>query len=122
VRVQRITKEQLKERFDRGDVPTLLDVRLKYPYEHSTVRLPGALRAAPNAVGSLSIPRDKEIVVYDSDPGEIVSARVAHSLLRKGYQVSVLKGGLPDWVTANYPTETKEAPRAAPPEPKSPKG
>jgi len=122
VRVQRITKEQLKERFDLGDVPTLLDVRLKYPYEHSTVTLPGALRAAPNVVGSLSIPRDKEIVVYDSDPGEIVSARVAQGLLRKGYQVSVLKGGLPDWVTANYPTETKVAPRAAPPEPKFPKG
>ena len=122
VRVQRIAREQLKERLDRGDVPTLLDVRLKYPYEHSTLKLPGALRAAPDTVGSASIPRDKEIVVYDSDPGEIVAARFAQDLLRQGYQVSVLKGGLPDWVTANYPTETKEAVRTAPPEQKSLKG
>ena len=120
MRVQRITKEQLKERFDRGDLPTLLDVRLKYLYEHSTLRLPGALRGAPGALASLSVPRERDLVIYDSDPGEIVSARVARDLLRQGYRVSVLKGGLPDWVAANYPTEAKEAVRATPPEPKSP--
>ncbi len=121
VRVQRITKEQLKERFDRGDVPVLLDARLKYPYEHSTVKLPGALRAAPGTVASIILPRDREIVVYDSDAGEIASARVAQELLAKGYQVSVLKGGLPDWVAANYPTEPKE-PHVKPVEPTPPKG
>ena len=120
--VQRISKEQLKERLDRGDVPTLLDVRLKYAFEHSTVKLPGALRVPPNAVGSASIPRNKEVVAYDSDPGELVSTRVAGELIRKGYQVSVLKGGVAEWLAANYPIETKEAPRSAPPEPGSLKG
>ncbi len=115
VRVQRITKEQLKERFDRGDLPTLLDVRLKYPYEHSTLRLPGALRgAAGRAVIAQRAAGHGTWCVYDSDPGEIVSARVARDLFRQGYQVSVLKGGLPDWVAANYPTEPKGSSRAVP--------
>ncbi len=114
MRVQRITKEQLKERLDRGDVPTILDVRLKYPYEHSALRLPGAIRVPPDAVGSVDILRDKDVVVYDSDPGEIVSARIAGDLLRKGYRVSVLKGGLPDWLAANLPAEPKGSSRAEP--------
>ena len=36
--------------------------------------------------------------------------------------VVVLKGGVPEWLAANYPIETKEAPRSAPPEPGSLKG
>ena len=97
----------------------ILDVRLKYAYEHSTVKLPGAIRVPPYAVESVAIPPDKEIVAYDSDPGELVSTRVAGDLLRKGYRVSVLKGGVPEWMAANFPIETKDAPRSAPPEPGS---
>jgi rhodanese-related sulfurtransferase len=119
VPVERISKEQLKERLDRGDAPTLLDVRLKYAYEHSTVKLPGAIRVPPYAIESVNIPRDKPLVAYDSDPGELVSTRVAGDLIRKGYQVTVLKGGVPEWMAANYPIETKEAPRSVPPTPGS---
>lgn len=117
--VARITKEQLKERLDHGDIPTILDVRLKYAYEHSTVKLPGAVRVHPNAVNSANIPKDKDIVAYDSDPGELVSTKVAADLIRKGYRVTVLKGGVAEWLAANLPIETKEAPRSAPPEPGS---
>jgi rhodanese-related sulfurtransferase len=119
VPIERITKEQLKERLDRGDKPTILDVRLKYAYEHSTIKLPGAIRVPPYAVESVSIPSGTDIVAYDSDPGELVSTRVAGDLLRKGYKVTVLKGGVPEWMAANFPIETKEAPRATPPEPGS---
>ena len=61
--VERITKEQLKERLDRGQAPTILDVRLKYAYEHSTVKLPGAIRVPPYALDSVSIPTTGEIVI-----------------------------------------------------------
>jgi rhodanese-related sulfurtransferase len=122
VPIERITKEQLKERLDRGDKPILLDVRLKYPYEHSTVKLPGAIRVPPYAMESVSIPTGGDVVAYDSDPNELVSTHVASQLLRKGYKVKVLKGGVPEWLAANYPIETKEAPRSAPPEPGSLKG
>lgn len=117
--VERISKEQLKERLDRGDKPTILDVRLKYAYEHSTVKLPGAIRVPPYAIDSVAIPAGGDIVAYDSDPNELVSTRVAAELLRKGMTVRVLKGGVPEWLAANFPIETKEAPRSAPPEPGS---
>ena len=121
--IERITKEQLKERLDRGEKPTILDVRLKYAYEHSTVKLPGAIRMAPPfVIDSVSIPAGSDVVVYDSDPNELVSTRVAVALLGKGYKVTVLKGGVPEWLGANFPIETKEAPRSAPPEPGSLKG
>lgn len=120
--VERISKEQLKEQLDRGENPTILDVRLKYAYEHSTVKLPGAIRVPPYAIESVSIPSGNELVAYDSDPNELVSTRVAGELQRKGFKVRVLKGGVPEWLAANFPIETKEAPRSSPPEPGSLKG
>jgi rhodanese-related sulfurtransferase len=120
VSVPRISKEDLKQRLDSGARPILLDARLKYPYEHSTVRLPGAIRYTAGATASL--PRDREIVVYDSDPNELASSPVAAALIRQGYRAVALKGGIADWLAASLPTETKEAPRQAPPEPGALKG
>jgi len=122
VAVERITKEQLKERLDRGEKPTILDVRLKYAYEHSTVKLPGAVRISPYQVSTAGLSSSTDIVAYDSDPNELTSTHVASELKRLGFQVTVLKGGVPEWLAANFPIETKEAPRSAPPEPGSLKG
>ena len=48
--VPRITKEDLKARLegDPATLPVILDARLKYPYEHSTLTLPGAVRVNPD--------------------------------------------------------------------------
>ena len=119
----RITKEEVKQQLDGGSssAPVLVDARLKYPYEHSTVRLPGAIRYIGE--GPLpSIPRDKSIVVYDSDPNELASSRVAADLIRQGYRAAALKGGIVEWLEAKLPTEVKEAPKQAPPEPGALKG
>ena len=64
-----------------------------------------------------SIPRDRDVVVYDSDPNELASSHVAAILIRQGYRATALKGGIVDWMAANLPTEIKEAPKQAPPEP-----
>ena len=111
--VPRITKEELKQRLDGPAelAPVLVDVRLKYPYEHSTVTLPGALRMAPAALDVARLPRDREIVFYDSDPEELVSERVAADVIRLGYRASALKGGIGEWVTAKLPTDSKPAPQ-----------
>jgi rhodanese-related sulfurtransferase len=121
VPVPRISKEDLKQRLDGGIAPVIVDARLKYPYEHSTVKLPGAVRYGPEGPAA-PLPRDREIVVYDSDPNELASSHVAAELIRQGYRAVALKGGIVDWVTANLPTETKEAPKQAPPEPGALKG
>lgn len=99
----------------------MVDARLKYPYEHSTVKLPGSIRLVRGAA-SPAFPRDREVVVYDSDPNEVASSEVAAQLIREGYKAAALKGGIVDWLAANLPTETKEAPKQATPEPGALKG
>jgi rhodanese-related sulfurtransferase len=114
VPVPRISKEDLKQRLESSTPPVVVDARLKYPYEHSTVKLPGAVRFVPDGPAP-SLPRDREIVVYDSDPNELASSHVAATLLRQGYRAAALKGGIVEWLAANLPTEAKEAPKQAPP-------
>ena len=119
VAVPRISKEELKAQLEGGTSPVIIDARLKYPYEHSTMRLPGAIRYAGDHA---ALPRDREIVVYDSDPNEIASTHIVAELIRLGYRAAALKGGISDWVTASLPTETKAAPKQAAPEPGALKG
>jgi len=119
VPVPRISKEDLKQQLDSSAPPLIVDARLKYPYEHSTVKLPGAIRYTS---GAGELPRDRDVVVYDSDPNELASSRVAAELIRLGYRAAALQGGINDWLAANLPTETKSAPVMAPPEPGSLKG
>jgi rhodanese-related sulfurtransferase len=113
--VPRITREELKTRLDAGDPPVIVDARLKYPYEHSTVALPGAIRLAPESLDLPAIPAGREVVVYDSDPDEIVSAPVAARLIDKGVKAFALEGGIAEWTAANLPTDTKGDPRPAAP-------
>lgn len=115
--VPRIAKEDLHAKLD-GDAataPVILDARLKYPYEHSTVKLPGAVRIEPPDFDLSTVPRDREVIVYDSDPQELVSTRVTARLIREGYQASALSGGIEEWMVAKLPTETKDAPKQKPP-------
>jgi rhodanese-related sulfurtransferase len=115
--VPRISKEDLKQRLDgpAETVPVLIDVRLKYPYEHSTVTLPGSIRMPPGALDTTRLPRDRDIVLYDSDPEELVSERVAAELIRAGYRAIALQGGIGEWVAAKLPTDSKPAPQPAVP-------
>lgn len=115
--IPRITKEALQAHLegDAATAPVVVDVRLKYPYEHSTVQLPGAVRLSPPEFDASSLTRDRDVVAYDSDPEEIVSARVAAALIRDGYRASVLKGGIAEWMAAKLPTDAKDAPKQKPP-------
>ncbi len=117
--VPRISKEELKQRLDIADAsaPVLLDVRLKYPYEHSTVKLPGAVRMTSESLDVAKLPGNRDIVAYDSDPDEVTSTHVAAGLIRKGYRAFALKGGIAEWLAANFPVETKESARPTPPAP-----
>ena len=115
--VSRITKEDLKQRLDGSEAgrPALADVRRKYAWDHSTLKLPGAVRLDPKAPSTADLAKDRDLVVYDSDPDDITGVNVAADLAAAGFRVHVLKGGLPEWVAANLPTEVKDAVRAVPP-------
>ncbi len=121
--VPRISKEELKQRLEGGQDVNLrvLDVRLKYPYEHSSVKLPGARRMAADALDLSQLAPNTDIVTYDSDPDEVTSAHVAGELIRRGYKAAALKGGIAEWMAANFPVEAKESPRPAPPAAGAPK-
>src|SRR5262249_33863317 len=58
VPVPRISREELKQRLDSGAPIVVVDARLKYPYEHSTVKLPGAVRVVADAPLP-ALPRDR---------------------------------------------------------------
>lgn len=119
--VPRIAKEDLRKRLEAEENarPVLIDVRLKYPYEHSTVRIPGSVRVSPKQPDYSQVPKGREVVAYDSDPNELVSSRIAGDLIRLGYQAAALKGGINEWISANFPTESKEGVRQAAPAPGS---
>ena len=107
--------EDLKRRLDDPiDVrPVLLDVRLKYPFEHSTITLPGAIRMAPGSIDLSALPRDRDIVLYDSDPDELVAERAASQLIQAGLRAFALAGGIAAWAAARLPTDAKRAPQLA---------
>lgn len=114
--VPRIASAELKRRMDDAvTAPIVVDVRLKYPYEHSTITLPGALRTGPGSVDRSRLAADREVVLYDSDPAEIVAEQAAAALIAAGYRVSVLEGGIAQWAASRFPTRTKPAPQLAVP-------
>jgi rhodanese-related sulfurtransferase len=116
--VPRISREELKARLDSPDSsshPLIIDVRLKYPYEHSTVTLPGAQRILPDAIPSATLPNDREIVLFDSDPDDMVAVEAGAALVRRGLRAMVLKGGINEWMTAKLPVDSKSAPQPAAP-------
>jgi hypothetical protein len=90
--VARITTEDLKRRRDSAasDCPLLLNVRLEYPREHSMLKLPGAVRLAPD---------------------ELVSGRLTATLIRPGFRAHARSVEIGALVRATLPTDTKHAPR-----------
>ena len=112
----RITKEDLKQRLEGSAPPVVVDARLKYPYEHSTVRLPGAVRYPVDGPPP-SLPHDRDIVVYDSDPNELAGSHLVARFIRSGIRAAALKGGIGEWLAGNLPVETKDAPQQTAPEP-----
>lgn len=113
--IPRMTREDLKARLDAGTPPVIVDARLKYPYEHSTLQLPGAIRLPPASSNYAGIPPGREIVVYDSDPDEIVSAPLVATLIDRGLNAAALAGGLAEWIAAGFPTEPRPGAVSPPP-------
>ena len=120
--VPRITKEDIKRSLEDTATqpaghapPVVVDVRLKYPFEHSTITLPNAVRMPPGTLDRSALPRGRDIILYDSDPEELIAESVGAELQRAGYQVLVLQGGIAAWAAAKFPTDPKPAPQLAVP-------
>jgi rhodanese-related sulfurtransferase len=106
--VERISREDLQQRLERGDELVLVDALAPMSYARS--HLPGAINLPPDWVADrapMRIPEfETEIVVYCSDADCDISVIVAERLLELGYRnVRHYAGGKSDWVESGLPLE-----------------
>lgn len=84
------------------------DVRSHGYYEKNARRIQGSERLEPNALNQPTapvVPKDRPIVLYCTCVREATSVKVARMLKERGYNVSVIAGGLRAWRKAGLPLE-----------------
>jgi rhodanese-related sulfurtransferase len=106
VTVATISRDELREKIDRGHDFVLIDALAPMSFAHS--HLPGAVNLPPEWVderGPGRIPNlQTEIVVYCSGPTCESSGIVADRLVELGYRnVRHYQEGKSDWVAAGLP-------------------
>ena len=99
-----ISREELKEKLDRGDDFKLVMVLGEWAYRAK--HIPGSLNISTPEKGREMLNPDDEIVVYCSDEACIAS-RAAYRLLEESGFKNVRRyaDGLSDWEEAGYPLE-----------------
>jgi membrane protein DedA with SNARE-associated domain/rhodanese-related sulfurtransferase len=108
-RVSRITPEELKKKLDAGEKILVIDLHGPRDGARGHQGIPGAMCIDPHKLGQYDdgrtpIPRDREVVLYCSEPHELTSARVALELRRRGFErVRPLAGGLRAWQELGFP-------------------
>jgi len=99
-----ISREELKEKLDRGDDFKLVMVLGDWAYRAK--HIPGSLNISRMEDAGKSLNEDDEIVVYCSDEACVASQAAYHVLVNRGYKnVRRYAGGLSDWEDAGYPLE-----------------
>lgn len=108
LRMARITVDELEALIQGGDKPTIIDVRSPSARALDGRRIPGALLVDVAEPGDAfpELPTDRDIVVYCTCPNEASAARVAKSLMSRGFsRVRPLLGGFDAWVDAGLAVE-----------------
>jgi len=103
LRMARITVDELEALIQGGAKPTIIDVRSPSARALDGRRIPGALLVdvAEPEDEFPELPTDRDIVVYCTCPNEASAARVAKSLMSRGFtRVRPLLGGFDAWVNA----------------------
>jgi rhodanese-related sulfurtransferase len=106
--VRSITREELKDKIDRGDRFVLMETLAPEYFRHA--HLPGAVNAPPDQVTNLApalVPgKQTEIVTYCASATCHASADAARELISLGYtNVRHYAGGKQDWMAAHLPVE-----------------
>lgn len=110
LRIARITPHELKQRIERGESLSLVDLR--NAIERSEGRIPGSIQISPRQLTEDQVDSviasliGAEIILYCTCPNEVTSARVALQLKRHGVaHVRPLEGGFPLWQELGFPVE-----------------
>ena len=103
-----LSAEQLESLMASGQKVYLFDVRQPLDLLAYPELIPGAKRIPPEEVlrtPSL-LPRDEDIVVYCTCPGDKTSLSILHRALALGFtRIKFLTGGLAAWKGKGYPVE-----------------
>jgi rhodanese-related sulfurtransferase len=106
--LQAVTREQLRERLDAGDV-VVLDVRAAP--EYAAGHLPGAINVPTAELQQrlTHLPPDATIVAYCRGPFCVTSDEAVRTLKAAGRDALRLVDGYPEWVAAGLPVEKESA-------------
>jgi membrane protein DedA with SNARE-associated domain/rhodanese-related sulfurtransferase len=100
LRARRISVDELRSLLEDGGSAVVLDARSRAAREADPRRIPGdvAVDLADLEASLADVPREAEVIVYCSCPNEASAARVAKSLMARGFRrVRPLAGGLEAW-------------------------
>lgn len=101
-----ITVKELKQRMDRGDAPTLIDVR--EPHEHAICNIPGAILIPQGQLMQhlSEFDPNQEVVVHCKSGGR--SGRAVEFMKARGFtNARNLTGGVIAWVSEIDPSQPK---------------
>jgi rhodanese-related sulfurtransferase len=99
-----ISREELKQKLDRGDEFKLVMVLGEWAYRAK--HIPGSIHVDTPEKGARLLHRDDEIVVYCSGADCVASVAAYTMLTSRGYtHVRRFAGGLIEWEQAGYPLE-----------------
>ncbi|HKV78326.1 MAG TPA: rhodanese-like domain-containing protein [Candidatus Sulfotelmatobacter sp.] len=103
-----LSAEQLESLMAFGQKVFLFDVRQPLDLLAYPELIPGAQRIPPEEVLKTPalLPRNEDIVVYCTCPGDKTSMSVLHRALTLGFtRIKFLTGGLAAWKAKGYPVE-----------------
>jgi membrane protein DedA with SNARE-associated domain/rhodanese-related sulfurtransferase len=104
----RLDPLELKQMLDAGEEVFIVDLRHPDERIEDAFTLPGAHLILPHEIPSRheTIPRDRDVIVFCSCPGEAAAAKVALSLHKQGVErVRPLRGGYGEWKRLGFPLE-----------------
>ena len=113
LQMARISPEELKQKLDRHEPVTVIDLRHSLDFLPEPYTIPGALRIPMEDLDKRNheIPRGEEVVLYCTCPNEASSAVTAVKLRKYGVsKVRPLHGGFHTWRRLGFPLESEFGP------------
>jgi rhodanese-related sulfurtransferase len=108
--MNRITREELKDKIDRGDGFKLVNCLEDWMFRAK--RIPGSIRFQSLRHALETLDPKEEVIVYCSNFGCTASVLVYQQLVDHGFQNTWhYPGGIADWEDAGYPLESDSAER-----------
>ena len=99
-----ISREELKERLNRGDQFKLVNALGEWVFEAK--RIPGSINISNTLDARNMLDPDDDIVIHCSNPSYVASIIGYQILTRMGYKkVRRYAGGISDWEDSGYPLE-----------------